>query len=107
MLINEYEEKKKIESSKIIRKKKNLELRKKLRITKMKVLRLANTMKDIYLIIILLQKRLLQAKRFLKIIKLKKVDENIMKQIKSFFREYVKVIYDIFKLINETYNFFE
>ena len=54
MLINEYEEKKKIESSKMSQKKKNLKLRKKLRITKMKFLRLIDTMKDNSLIIILL-----------------------------------------------------
>ena len=52
MLINEYEEKKEIKSSKMFQKKKNLELRKKLKITKMKLLRFVNTMKDIYLIII-------------------------------------------------------
>ena len=52
MLINKYEEKKEIKSRKITRKKKNLKLRKKLRITKMKFLRLANTVKDIYSIII-------------------------------------------------------
>ena len=85
MLINEYKKKKKIESNKMSRKKKNLELRKKLKITKMKFLRLANTVKDIYLIIILFQKRLLQTQRFLKSTKLKKIDENILKQIKFFF----------------------
>ena len=52
MLINEYEEKKKIESSKIIRKEENLELRKKLKMTKMKFLRLANIMKNFHSIII-------------------------------------------------------
>ena len=51
--------KKEIESSKMSRKK-NLELRKKLKMTKMKFLRLIDTMKDIYSIIILLQERLLQ-----------------------------------------------
>ena len=61
MLIDEYKEKKEIESSKMFRKKKNLELRKKLKMTEMKFLRLIDTMKSIYLIIILLQKRLLQA----------------------------------------------
>ena len=59
MLTNEYEEKKKIESNKKARKEKNFELRKKLKITKMKFLRLANIIKDVYLIITLLQKRLL------------------------------------------------
>ena len=54
MLINEYKEKKEIESSKMSRKKKNLELRKKLRLIKMKFLRLANIIKDVYSIIIFL-----------------------------------------------------
>ena len=61
MLINEYKKKKKIESNKMSLKKKNLELRKKLKMIKMKLLRLANTMKDIYSIIISFQERLLQA----------------------------------------------
>ena len=60
MLTNKYEKKKKIESNKKARKKENFELRKKLKMTKMKFLRLTNIMKDIYLIITLLQKRLLQ-----------------------------------------------
>ena len=59
MLINKYKEKEEIEPSKMSRKKKNLELRKKLRLIKMKFLRLANIMKDVYLIITFLQKRLL------------------------------------------------
>ena len=60
MLINKYEKKKEIESSKMSRKKKNLELRKKLKMTKMKFLRIIDKMKNIYSIIILLQERLLQ-----------------------------------------------
>ena len=52
MLINKYRKKKEIESNKTFLKKKNLELRKKLRMAKMKFVRLANTIKDIHLIII-------------------------------------------------------
>ena len=48
MLTDKYEKKKDI----AFLKKKNLELRKKLRITKMKFMRLINTVKDIYIIII-------------------------------------------------------
>ena len=60
MLTNKYEKNEEIESSKTSLKKKNLELRKKLKITKMKFVRLTNTAKDIHLIIILFQERLLQ-----------------------------------------------
>ena len=55
MLTNKYEKKKNIASLK----KKNLELRKKLRMTEMKFMRLTNTVKNIYAIIISFQKRLL------------------------------------------------
>ena len=59
MLTNKYEKNEEIESNKTSLKKKNLELRKKLRMIKMKFMRLANTTKDIYSIIISFQKRLL------------------------------------------------
>ena len=59
MLTDKYEKKKDIKSNKTFLKKKNLELRKKLRMTKMKFVRLTNTIKDIYTIIILFQERLL------------------------------------------------
>ena len=59
MLINKYEKKKDIESNKAFLKKKNFELRKKLRMIKMKFVRLINTMKNIYAIITSFQKRLL------------------------------------------------
>ena len=36
-----------------------------------------------------------------------KVDENILKQIKSFFKEYAKAIYDILKSTNEICDFFK
>ena len=61
MLTDIYKKKKEIESNKMSLKEKNLELRKKLRMAKMKFLRLANTVKDIHSIIISLQERLLQA----------------------------------------------
>ena len=59
--------------------KENLELRKKLKMIKMKFVRLTNTVKNIYAIIISFQKRLLHAQRLLRFAKLKKIDENIMK----------------------------
>ena len=77
--------------------KENLELRKKLRIIKMKFVRLTNIVKDIYTIIISFQKRLLHAQRLLKFAKLRKIDENIIKRIKFFFKEHIKVINDILK----------
>ena len=107
MLINKYKKKKDIKSNKASLKKKNLELRKKLKMIKMKLMRLIDTMKDIYAIIISFQERLLHAQRFLRSTKLKKIDEKILRQIKSFFKKYTKVIYDMFKSINEAYNFFE
>ena len=107
MLINKYKKKKNIESNKTFLKKKNLELRKKLKMIKMKFVRLIDTMKNIYAIIILFQKRLLHIQRFLRFVKLKKIDDDILKQIKSFFKEHIKVIYNILKSINEAYDFFE
>ena len=59
ILTNKYEKKKDIESNKTFLKKKNLELRKKLRMIKMKFIYLINIVKDIYAVIISLQKRLL------------------------------------------------
>ena len=106
MLINKYKEKKEIKSSNTFLKEKNLELRKKLKMTKMKFVRLANTIKDIYLIIILFQKRLLQVYRLLRFTRLKEIDENILKQIKSFFKKHIKIIYNILKSTNKVCDFF-
>ena len=39
--------------------------------------------------------------------KLKKIDENILTQIKSFFKKHIKVIYNMFKLVNEVCDFYE
>ena len=78
-----------------------------MKIIKMKFVRLINTIKDIYVIIILFQKRLLYAQRFLRSTKLRKIDEKILRQIKFFFKKHIKVMYNIFKSINEIYNFFE
>ena len=75
--------------------------------TKMKFIRLTNIVKNIYAIIISFQKRLLYAQRFLRFAELRKIDENILRRIKSFFKEHTKVIYDIFKSINEACDFFE
>ena len=70
-------------------------------------MRLANTVKDIYIIITSLQKRLLYIQRFLRFAGLKKIDENIMKRIKSFFKEHAKIINDILKSTQKAYDFFE
>ena len=35
------------------------------------------------------------------------MNEDILKQIKSFFKKHIKVIYNILKLINEACDFFE
>ena len=107
MLINKYEKKKDIELNKASLKKKNLELRKKLRMTEMKFVRLINIVKDIYAVIISLQKRLLHIQRFLRFARLREIDENILRRIKLFFKEYIKVIYDMLKSINEACDFFE
>ena len=74
-------------------------MRKKLRMTEMKFVRLINTVKDIYAIITSLQKRLLHIQRLLRFAKLEKIDENIMKRIKFFFKKHAKVINDMFKSI--------
>ena len=75
MLTDKYEKKKDI----AFLKKENLELRKNLRITKMKFVRLTNIVKNIYAIITSFQKRLLHIQRFLRFARLKKIDENIIK----------------------------
>ena len=70
-------------------------------------MRLINIIKDIYAIIISFQNRFLNAQRLLRSAKLKKIDENIIKRIKSFFKKHSKVINDMFKSIQKAYDFFE
>ena len=70
-------------------------------------MRLTNIIKNIYAIIISFQKRLLYIQRFLRFAKLRKIDENIMKRIKFFFKKYIKVINDMLKSTQEVYDFFE